>query len=84
MIYKNFLLPATLGGAHDNELRVYVQYENDGVTIDNITFIDTDYRIQPIITIFKNNFYLIDPFILDYIKNYHLIEIIKKKIVRDR
>jgi len=78
MINKNFLLPASLGGAHDNELRVYVQYKNDGVTIDNITFVDINYRLQPLITIFSNNFYLIDPFILDYIKNYHLIEILKK------
>jgi hypothetical protein len=81
MIYKNFLLPASLSGAHDNDLRVYVQYfENN--EIFNISFHDFDNAVQPVITFYPNNFFLIDPFILDYIKNYHLIEILKNNCKR--
>jgi len=73
MINKNFLLPASLGGAHDNELRVYVQYNND-YEILNISFHDHDNVVQPVITFYPNNFFIIDPYILDYIKYYHLIK----------
>ena len=81
MIYKNFLLPASLSGAHDNELRVCVQYNNDNEIL-NISFHDFDNVVQPVLFFYPNSFYLIDPFILDYIKNYHLIIILKNNCKR--